>query len=54
MIILDSNVISELMRPRPDERVIVWLDRQPRSSIWTTSITLFEISFGLQIMPAGK
>jgi toxin FitB len=54
MIILDSNVVSELMRPRPEERVIAWLDRQPRSSIWTTSITVFEIRFGLQVMPPGK
>jgi hypothetical protein len=34
--------------------VIAWLDRQPRSSIWTTSITLLEVRFGLQIMAAGK
>jgi toxin FitB len=54
MIILDSNVVSELMRPRPEERVIAWLDRQPRSSIWTTSVTVFEIRFGLQVMPFGK
>lgn len=54
MIILDSNVVSEVMRPQPDEKVIAWLNRQPRSSVWTTSITVFEIRFGLQIMPAGK
>jgi toxin FitB len=54
MIILDSNVVSELMRPQPEQKVIAWLDRQPRASIWTTSITVFEIRFGLQIMPAGK
>jgi predicted nucleic acid-binding protein len=54
MIILDSNVVSELMRPRPEERVIAWLDRQARSSIWTTSVTVLEIRFGLQIMPPGK
>jgi predicted nucleic acid-binding protein len=54
MIILDSNVISELMRPRPELKVVAWLDRQPRSSVWTTSLTLFEIGFGLQIMPTGK
>ena len=54
MIILDSNVVSEIMRPKPDERVIAWLDHQPRSSIWTTSITVFEIRFGLNIMPSGK
>jgi predicted nucleic acid-binding protein len=54
MIILDSNVVSEIMRTRPDERVTRWLDRQPRASIWTTSITIFEIRFGLETMPVGK
>src|SRR5580658_8391227 len=54
MIILDSNVVSELMRPAPENRVVAWLDRQPRSSIWTTSVTVFEIRFGLQVMPLGK
>ena len=54
MIILDSNVVSELMRPRPEENVVAWLDRQPRSSIWTTSVTVFEVRFGLRTMPAGK
>jgi predicted nucleic acid-binding protein len=54
MIILDSNVVSELMRPRPEQRVIAWLDRQPRFSIWTTSVTVFEIRFGLQVMPSGR
>ncbi|HVI09939.1 MAG TPA: type II toxin-antitoxin system VapC family toxin [Candidatus Binatia bacterium] len=54
MIILDSNVVSEVMNPAPDGRVIAWLDSQPRHSIWTTSITVFEVRFGLHTMPAGK
>jgi predicted nucleic acid-binding protein len=54
MIILDTNVLSELMLRAPAERVLNWLDRQPRSSIWTTSVTLFEIRFGLATMPNGK
>jgi predicted nucleic acid-binding protein len=54
MMILDTNVVSELMRPRPDERIPRWLDQQPRTSIWTTSVTVFEIRFGLEAMPAGK
>jgi toxin FitB len=54
MIVLDTNVVSETMRPDPDPRVIAWLDRQPRTSIWTTTITIFEIRFGLLTMPAGK
>jgi predicted nucleic acid-binding protein len=54
MIILDTNVVSEFMRPKPEERVLRWLDQQPRASIWTTSVTVFEIRFGLETMPAGK
>jgi predicted nucleic acid-binding protein len=54
MILLDTNVLSALMRQEPDAGVIRWLDRQPRQSVWTTAITVFEIRFGLQIMAAGK
>jgi predicted nucleic acid-binding protein len=54
MIILDTNVVSEFMAVRPDDRVMSWLDAQPRASIWTTSITVFEIRFGLETMPQGK
>lgn len=54
MIILDTNVLSALMHPILDVTVANWLDRQPRSSVWTTSITSFEIRFGLQIMASGK
>ncbi len=54
MIILDTNVLSALMRQVPDQRVVDWLDRQPRTSIWTTSVTVFEVRFGLQILVAGR
>src|SRR3954469_791266 len=54
MIILDTNVLSALMHEAPDANVVTWLDRQPRTSVWTTSVTLFEVRFGLQIMPTGK
>lgn len=54
MIILDTNVLSALMLLTPDQKVAYWLDRQPRSSIWTTSVTLFEIRFGLELLPVGK
>lgn len=54
MIVLDTNVLSALMRPEPEAVVVNWLDEQSRSSIWTTSITLMEIRYGIQIMPAGK
>ena len=42
------------MRQTPDQRVIEWLDEQPRTSVWTTSVTVLEIQFGLQILAAGK
>jgi predicted nucleic acid-binding protein len=54
MILLDTNVLSALMLQEPDAVVIRWLDRQPRTSVWTTAITTLEIRFGLQVMPAGK
>ena len=54
MIILDTDVLSALMRADPDPAVVRWLDRQPASSIWITSITLMEIHYGLQIMAAGR
>lgn len=54
MIILDTNVFSVLMHAAPDRNVVAWLDRQPRTSIWTTAITAFEVRFGLQIMASGK
>ena len=54
MIILDTNVLSALMRQTPDSKVVAWLDKRPRTSIWTTSVTVLEIRFGLQIMTAGK
>ena len=54
MIILDTNVLSALMLQTPDQSVIAWLDKQSRTSVWTTSITVLEIRFGLQIMAAGK
>jgi toxin FitB len=54
MILLDTNVLSALMRRAPDRTVIAWLDRQPRTSVWTTSITILEVRFGLQLMASGK
>lgn len=54
MIILDTNVLSGLMRAVPDAAVVSWLDRQPAESIWITSVTLFEAHLGLALLPDGK
>ena len=54
MIVLDTNVISELMRPTPNPAVVAWLDRQPTQSVWTASICVFEIRMGLKRLPDGR
>ena len=54
MIILDTNVLSALMRPEPDLPVLQWLDLQAPQSIWITSITLFESRLGLALVPDGR
>jgi toxin FitB len=56
MVILDTNVLSALIRqaPEPDPVIVSWLDRQPSTSIWTTSVSIFEIRYGLGIMPGGR
>ncbi len=53
MIILDTNVISALMRARPEKAVLRWLDGQPPESIWTTAITLYELRFGIEKLEDG-
>lgn len=54
MVILDTNVISELTRLNPEPRVLVWLDRLTADDVFITSISKAEIIFGLESMPAGK
>lgn len=54
MIILDTNVLSALMLKEPDADVVSWLDAMQPESIWTYSITVFEIRFGLDIMNDGS
>jgi predicted nucleic acid-binding protein len=54
LIILDTNVLSALMRAVPEPLVIAWLDKQPAESIWITTITLFEARLGLALLPEGR
>jgi predicted nucleic acid-binding protein len=54
VIILDTNVLSALMRDTPAAAVVAWLDTQSPESLWTTSITLFEIGLGLELLPVGR
>jgi toxin FitB len=54
MIILDTNVLSAIMRTDPEAVVVEWLDRQPSDSVWLSSITVFETRFGLALLPKGR
>ncbi len=54
MILLDTNVLSALMQTRPDRTVVAWLDSQAPESIWTTSVTVFELRCGIELLPASR
>jgi hypothetical protein len=54
MILLDTNVLSELMKARPATQVLAWLDRQPRGDLFTSAITRAEIELGIALLPEGK
>lgn len=54
MTVLDTNVISEVMGTAPSKGVLDWLDRQEPSSMYLTTITIAELSYGLEVLPDGK
>lgn len=54
MILLDTNVLSALMRDEPDPVVVGWLDKQAPERIWTTAVSAFEVRFGLARMAEGR
>lgn len=54
MLVLDTNVISEVMRPRPSEAVVAWLNQQPGTNLFITSISLAEIGYGLRVLADGQ
>jgi predicted nucleic acid-binding protein len=54
VIVVDTNVLSELLRPAPEPQVLAWLKTRPRSALFTTSITRAEILYGVRLMPEGR
>src|ERR1700740_1237551 len=54
MIVLDTNVVSEVMRPSPSTRVLGWLRGQTEDDLYTTAITLAEIKYGIARLPEGR
>ncbi len=53
MIVLDTNVVSELMRPQAEPSVVGWVDRQAATDIWLTAVTLAELLYGIGRLPEG-
>lgn len=54
MIVLDTNVVSEAMKPGPDPAVRAWLNDQAAETLYLSSVTLAELLFGIRALPAGK
>ena len=54
MIVLDTNVISEAMKPAPNPAVRAWLNEQVAETLYLTSVTLAEMLFGITVLPAGR
>jgi predicted nucleic acid-binding protein len=54
MILLDTNVLSELMRPQPETKVVAWVDAQLTTTLFISSVTRAEIELGLALLPEGK
>ncbi len=54
MYIIDTNVLSELMKPVPNDNVVQWISSKPISSLFVTAITEAEILFGLALLPESR
>ena len=54
MIVLDTNVLSEILRPAPDAQPLAWLGAQPRAALFTTAITRGELLYGVRLLPEGQ
>jgi predicted nucleic acid-binding protein len=54
MIVVDTNVLSELTKPKPSPEVVAWFDQQRIPDLFTTAITLAEIQMGIHLMPKGR
>ena len=54
MIILDTNVLSETLRPTPSTRVLEWMRSEPASALFTTAITESELPYGIALLPEGR
>ena len=54
MILLDTNVVSDIVKPRPNPKVQAWIDAHNSSSLWISAITVAELHLGIELMPDGR
>lgn len=54
MIVLDTNVLSEPMKPRPERTVVEWIDNQDSAKLFTTSTVVAELAYGISRLPVGQ
>ncbi|WP_432505493.1 type II toxin-antitoxin system VapC family toxin [Kineococcus arenarius] len=54
MIVLDTNVVSELMRTSPSPGVVAWIEQQPPAEVRTTAVTVAEVRYGIARLPEGR
>ena len=54
MIVLDTNVLSEGLRPRPDNNMLQWMQSEPITALFTTTITEAELLYGAALLPQGR
>jgi toxin FitB len=54
MFLLDTNTVSELMRPRPERRVLEWVAARPLAELAVAAVTAMEVGFGIAVLPDGR
>ena len=54
MILIDTNIISEMMKPAPDPKVITWIDQQNIMQLFISTITIAELAYGINVLPTGN
>lgn len=54
MIVVDTNIVSELMRPSPSQEVVAWVSAHPARELYTSAVSIAEVLYGIERLPAGR
>jgi predicted nucleic acid-binding protein len=54
MILIDTNIISEMMKPAPEPKVITWIDQQDVMHLFISTVTIAELAYGINVLPEGN